>query len=147
MKLLTLTMILLCLGTVEAHPQDSHDSDAESRVLALERIARVQACETKDLKTLDAMLDEAFVYVGTDGRLLTKPEVLANIQGMNSIQFAAEAMVVKIHGDTAIVTGLYRIKHMDRGKPILQRGRFVDTWLYKNDRWLAIASLSTPNSE
>ena len=32
-------------------------------------------------------------------------------------------MVEKMHGDTAIVTGLYRMRGVERGKQFLRRGR------------------------
>jgi hypothetical protein len=53
-------------------------------------------------------------------------------------------MTVRLHGDTAIVTGIYRLNGILDGKGIDQRARFVDTWLEKNGKWVAIASLSTP---
>jgi ketosteroid isomerase-like protein len=120
------------------------ESDVESKIIALERIAKVQAYETKDLKTLDVMLDDEFSYVDAEGKLGNKTEFLAFVQATNSLQFVLEDMVVRLHGDTAIVTGLYRMKSVQGGNPILREGRFVDTWLNKNGHWVAIASLSTP---
>jgi hypothetical protein len=52
-------------------------------------------------------------------------------------------MVVHLHGNAAIVTGVFEIKGVDRGKPYAQRERFVDTWLYKNGQWVSIAGLVT----
>jgi uncharacterized protein DUF4440 len=95
--------------------QETHDSDAESKIMALERIAKLQAHENKDLKTLDTVLDEGFVHVDPEGRLLTKPEVLAYVQAVDSLQYIVEAMIVKLHEDTAVVTGLYRMKGVERG--------------------------------
>jgi ketosteroid isomerase-like protein len=100
----------------------------------------------QNVKTLDVMCDDAFVYVDSDGRVLTKPDVLVYIQRVESLQFVAKEMAVELHGDTAIVTGLYRMKGVQRGKPFGRRGRFVDTWLHKNGRWVAIASLLTPGA-
>jgi hypothetical protein len=51
--------------------------------------------------------------------------------------------VVHLHGNAAIVTGVFEIKGVDRGKPYAQRERFVDTWLYKNGQWVSIAGLVT----
>jgi len=110
----------------------------------LERIAKLQAYESKDLKTLDGIFDEGFVHVDSDGRLLNKPEMLEYVQAADSLQYIVEAMVVKLHGNTAVVTGLYRMKGVERGKPFARKGRFVDTWLFKNGRWVAIAALLTP---
>jgi len=146
MRTLPSVVLLVCLVTPLGYCQES-EPDAESKILALERVARLQAFEAKDLKTLEEMLDTGFVCVDPDGRLRTKSEVLAYIQVVSSLQFQVDAMHVRLHADTAIVTGLYRMKGMDRGKPFAGQGRFVDTWLYKNGRWVAIASLSTPNTD
>ena len=146
MKTLTWVVLLVCLGTSLGYGQQD-DPDAESKIIALERIAKLQAFEAKDLKTLDAQLDDAFVYVDSEGKLRNKAEILAYVQAANSLRFIVEAMVVRMHGDTAIVTGLYRMKAVEQGKPFDRQGRFVDTWLYKNGRWIAIASLLTPRSD
>lgn len=145
MRTLTLLGLLACLATPISHAQEALNADAESGLMALERIVKLQAYESKDLKTLDAILDDSFVQVDPEGRLLAKPDVLAYVQAADSLQYIVEAMVVKLHGNTAIVTGLYRMKAVERGKAFARKGRFVDTWLHKNGRWVAIAGLSTPS--
>jgi hypothetical protein len=142
MRTLTLLGLLACLATPISHAQET--LNAESGLMALERIVKLQAYETKDLKTLDAILDDSFVQVDPEGRLLAKADVLAYVQAVDSLRYIVEAMVVRLHGNTAVVTGLYRMKGVERGKPFARKGRFVDTWLLKNGRWVAIAGLSTP---
>jgi ketosteroid isomerase-like protein len=144
MRVLTSVALLACIGAPIAYAQQVDDPDAESKIIAMERIAKLQACDNKDPKTLRTILDDAFVAVNQEGRVLTKTELLMCVQAIKSFQFTMDQMVVKLHGDTAIVTGLYRMRGVERGKPFLRRGRFVDTWLHKRGRWVAIASLSTP---
>jgi Domain of unknown function (DUF4440) len=93
------------------------------------------------------MLDDSFAYVDAEGRLQNKAEVLALIQTATPMKFGVDDMVVRLHGDTAIVTGLYVTKKLQLGDPFVRQGRFVDTWLYKNGHWVAIASLLTPMSD
>jgi hypothetical protein len=50
---------------------------------------------------------------------------------------------VHLHGNTAIVTGIFQIKGVDHGKPFAQRERFVDTLLYKDGQWVSIAGFVT----
>jgi|SRR4029077_10141985 len=126
---------------------DAQEADAESKITALERVAKIQACEAKDLKTLDAMLDDSFAFVDAEGRLRNKAEVLALIQTASPMKFGVDTMVVRLHGDTAIVTGFYLVKRLQPGDPFVRQGRFVDTWLYKNGHWVAIASLLTPMND
>ena len=144
MRALTWMIVLTCFGSVVATAQAAGDSDIASKLTALERVGKMQAWQNKDVTALGAVLDDALVYVDPDGKVLTKAEVLMHIETTDSLQFTAEAMTVKLHGKTAIVTGLYRMKSVEHGKPFVRRGRFVDTWLDKNGQWTAIASLLTP---
>jgi len=50
---------------------------------------------------------------------------------------------VELHGDTAIITGIFRTTGVERGKPFARRERFVDTWLYRSGQWVSISSLVT----
>jgi ketosteroid isomerase-like protein len=91
------------------------------------------------------MLEDGFICVDAEGRLLNKTDVLGHLRAADSLEFIQNSMAVRSQGDTAIVTGLYRIRGVERGKPFVRRGRFVDTWLYRGRQWVAIASLSTPD--
>ena len=141
MRALVLAMLAggaLCM----AFAQESEKS-AASRVIALEN-AWNRASETKDLKALDQILDDRFVYVGDDGRQMTKAEMLKDVKESGVQQVVTESMVARVHGEAAIVTGLYSMKQLVRGKMVMRRGRFVDTWLYKDGRWVGVASIGIP---
>ena len=144
MKALTWMMALTCLGPAMAAAQAADDPDVALKLIAIERIGKMQAWQNKDVTALGAVLDDAFVYVDPEGKVLTKAEVLMSIETTDALQFTAEALTVKLHGKTAIITGLYRMKGVEHGKPFVRRGRFVDTWLDRNGQWIAIASLLTP---
>jgi ketosteroid isomerase-like protein len=135
-------MLLACAGTLAGYGQSS-ESDAKSKLFALENVWNL-AAQGKDLKALQSLLDDAFVYVDSSGKLLTKTEVLASVQASPALQVLSESMVVHMHGDTAVVTGIFQTKGTERGKPFIRRERFIDTWHYKNGVWMSIASLTTP---
>jgi ketosteroid isomerase-like protein len=135
-------MLLACAGTLAGYGQSS-ESDAKSKLFALENVWN-QAAQGKDLKALQNLLDDSFVYVDSSGRLLTKTEVLASVQASPALQVLSESMVVHMHGGTAVVTGIYQTKGVERGKSFIRRERFIDTWRYKNGVWMSIASLTTP---
>lgn len=147
MRALTWIVALTCFGSVMGCAQAADHPDIASKLIALERVGKMQAWQSKDVTALDAVFDDAFVYVDPEGRVLTKAEVLAYIQMTDSPQFIAEAITVRLHGKTAIVTGLYRMKGVEHGKRFVRRGCFVDTWVDKNGRWVAIASLLTPGND
>lgn len=135
-------VLMLCTaGTVWA--QQRSDADTASKILALEN-AWNRASESKDISGLDNLLDERFLYVDLNGRLMNKAEVLKDVQDSSVHQVVTLSLVVRLHGDAAIVTGLFQMKAIEHGKTLLQQGRFVDTWLRKDERWVAIGSLTAP---
>jgi hypothetical protein len=72
---------------------------------------------------------------------------MAEVRTSTILQVLTESMVVNLHGDTAIVTGIFLMKGVEHGKPFAQRERFMDTWLYKNGQWVTIAGLVMPIGE
>ena len=142
MRTVILVTLLACAGTSAAHVQGNSDSDVGAKILAMEHMWG-HAYMSKDPKALERILDDAFVNVDSDGVLQTKAEVLAEVRTSTVLQFLTESMVVQLHGNTAIVTGIFLIKGVDHGKPFAQRERFVDTWFYKNGQWVSIAGFVT----
>jgi ketosteroid isomerase-like protein len=137
-----LVALVTWAGTSAGYALMDSDSDARAKILAMEQVWS-QAYVSKDSKALEKILDDAFVNVDSNGKLQTKADVLAEVRTSSALQFLTESMAVHLHGDTAIVTGIYLIKGVDRGKPYAQRERFVDTWFYKNGQWISIAGLIT----
>ena len=146
MRALTLVVLTVCAGTPSGYAQGPSDSDATAKIIAMEHMWS-QAYVLKDPKALERILDDTFVNVESDGKLLTKADVMAEVRTSTILQVLTESMVVNLHGDTAIVSGIFLMKGVEHGKPFAQRERFVDTWLYKNGQWVTIAGLVTPIGE
>jgi len=138
-----LTMLLAVLASPGAG-QQSDRRDIESKLLALEKVGKLQAIQLKDLKMLNEVLHENYVLVDQDGSLLNKAQVLAYVGKATSMQYFVSEMTVRLHGNTAFVTGVYRLNGVVAGRRIEQRVRFIDTWVEKEGKWVTIASLSTP---
>lgn len=139
----TVFFVFMLLAASMLSAQQRSDFDVSSKILALEN-AWNRASQNKDIRGLDNLLDESFLYVDLNGRLMTKAEVLKDVQDSDVHQVVTQSTIVRLHGDTAIVTGLFQMKVVVRGKLLLERGRFIDTWLHKDERWVAIGSLATP---
>jgi ketosteroid isomerase-like protein len=137
-----LVALLVFGGTGASYAQESSDSDVGAKILAMEHVWG-QAYVSKDAQALERILDEAFINVDSDGKVQTKAEVLAEVRASTARQFLTESMVVHLHGKTAIVTGVFVIKGVERGKPYAARERFVDTWFCRNGQWVSIAGLVT----
>jgi len=135
-------LVLLAVAGVSAgYAQGDSEADVGSKILAMEHVW-AQAYVAKDPNALERMLDGAFICVDSKGRLLTKEDALTDVRKSTVLQILIESMAVHLHGETAIVTGVFLMKGMERGKPFAQRNRFVDTWLYRNGQWVSIASLA-----
>jgi ketosteroid isomerase-like protein len=141
MRSLLLVVLLACAGTATGYGQESSESETISKIIALENVWN-RAAAVKDIKALDKILDDTFVYVGPDGKLLTKAGVLADMTAGRGLQVFSGSLVVHLHGDTAVVTGISLAKSAEGGKPFMRQDRFVDTWHHKNGAWMAIASLA-----
>ena len=141
MRILMLAALLV--GEDSISLAQNVDSDAASKVLALERLWG-QASQLRDIKALDSIFDEGLVNLDIDGRLMTKAQTLADTLTTGPVEIVVESTGARVHGDVVIVTGVLRLKGVDHGKPYLRRGRFVDTWLYKNGHWVCIGSETTP---
>ena len=133
--------VLACIATCFARAQSP--ADAESKVRALEHLWG-EAAQFRDIKALESIFDDSLVYVHIDGRLMTKAQVLADTKATTSVEIVVESSVAHSHGTTLIVSGVLRLKGLERGKPYMRHGRYVDTWLYKDGNWLCVSSMTTP---
>src|SRR5260370_7537871 len=105
-----------------------------------------------DAEAMGKMLDGDFVLTDYDGTVMSKGQFLASIRDKSN-QLTVEVstdMKLHRHGDTVIVVGATHEKGTLKGKPYEHHGRFTDTSIKPDYRWLCIASppplLPTPLS-
>ena len=142
MRLLICLLVLLLSAFRLTQAQDT--SASESKILAFEN-AWSQAEEHQDAKALDSLLDNSLVYIRYDGSLWSKTQYLASLKDSSSHieQGVNESMVDHLYGNNAIVTGIYRVKGVEKGKSYLRRERFIDNWVHQNGTWVCVASQVT----
>jgi Domain of unknown function (DUF4440) len=142
--------IFVCLCTFAAmgisplRAQEPDEAATRSRIMALEH-AWNQAEAFKDLKALDALFDNALIYVDSDGTLMNKAELFAHVKSAHLSQVITQSMMVEIFGGTAIVTGTYQAREFRDGRTVVFRGRFVDAWVFKGSTWVCVAAQATPS--
>jgi ketosteroid isomerase-like protein len=119
-------------------------SPDESLLLTLEKAWNV-AEQSKDVRALDQLLSSTRVYTDYDGSFMNKERFLSSVTSatLDSDQITNENVSVQIYGESAVVTGVYHEKGVQKGKSISRRGRFTDSWVKENGRWLCVASQST----
>ena len=137
----TLLVITSILGMAQDRSQMSGE---EGRIRAL-KVAWNHAEQVKDARALSQLLAETLVYVDYDGTLMNKGKFLAHTKKRSQVtqQLINEGMTVHMYGNTAVVTGAYRDKGTEKGKPYSRRGRFTDTWVKQSGTWLCVASQTT----
>ena len=145
MRLIGFLLALLCVAGSFAFAQDNSNSGVQSKIIALEK-AWNQAYKLGDTRALDGILDDQIVLINDDGTVQTKAEFLASVKPAKSQeqQVAPESINVHVFGTTAVATGVFRAKGVEAGKPYVRRERFVDTWVYKGDKWVCVATNATP---
>jgi ketosteroid isomerase-like protein len=146
------TGVLLTLLLATAWPawgQSTSDAATKTKIIAMEG-AWNQAYKSGDAKALDALLDNAVVLVNDDGSVQTKVEFLASVKaarpqaGSQEQQVVPESISVRVFGNTAIATGVFRAKGVEGGKSYVRRERFIDTWVEIDGHWVCIATNATP---
>src|ERR1700729_2248428 len=136
---------VLALAGALPVPVLAQDKDDESKVIAMES-AWNQAYKARDGKALGTMLDDSIVLVNDDGTLQSKNEFLT---GVHTAKLSAnqqgnpESIKVRIFGNVAIATGVFRQSGFENGKAFVRRNRFVDTWIHTGNSWQCVAASAT----
>jgi len=95
-----------------------------------------------DSKALDELAADSFISTDNDGTFMTKSQFLADNKDLS---YAPTLMTnsderIFVYGDAAVVAGIYHAKGLSKGKPFDHYGRFTDTWVYLNGKWVCVAT-------
>lgn len=138
-------LCILCVSSGRASDQASErDSDIAFVLLSLER-SKFRALQQADTDVLNAIFDDALMLVDSNGELSAKAAYLEALRNSATIPLhvVPESMTAKAFGSMAIVVGIYNETEMKAGHPIHRRCRFIDTWQFKNGKWVCIAATAT----
>ena len=144
MNKLYVVCVLLLLTLASSAQRTKTEIEDARQVTALEN-AWNQAEIEADASGLSLLLGDEFVYTDVDGSLKNRAQWLADVQkeSLHYEQLGNQDQVVHIYGNTAIVTGVYRERIHLKGKSVVRRGRFTDTWMKQNGAWKCVASQAT----
>lgn len=134
------SLALLLLFSLPAIPQNSPQGD-ESQIIAFENLWNKMQIE-HDAHAMEQMLDPDFVLTDYDGSVQDRAQFLASMRDKSNqlTVEVSENMKLFRHGDTVVVIGSTHEKGTLKGKPYEHHGRFTDTWIKRDYRWLCIAS-------
>ena len=139
----SVVLIALTTAIFAQQPAASRSSD-EIQIKQLE-LAWEQAESRQDVKAIAAIVAESLSYVDYDGSAMNKAEYLRSVTAskLEPDHFYNEGVTVKVFGDAAIATGIFRETGTTKGKAYVNRARYTDTWIKQDSVWRCIASQST----
>ena len=117
-------------------------SSAEgAKLVALERMWN-QAQLVRDAAAVAGMIGDKFVNTEYDGEVSDRGKFLADFADpkFQPSLMSIDDVKVEVYSSTAIVTGTYHTKGTYGSKPYDHVGRFTDTWLFQDGKWLCVAS-------
>lgn len=102
----------------------------------------VDCYKRHEVEVFASVLDDDFVITFEDGSTYSKTGYLAYSTSASTRVETVEIpeMKIRLHGDTAVVTGIYHEKGMDSQKSYDYHDRFTDVWMKKAGKWRLIAA-------
>ena len=141
MKIRIWLLVVAILALWPCHIVVAANNTSASAVLALEKRWN-DACRRGDLVAMNALLSDDYIITVEDGNTFSKPGYIAH-NGNSTVHAHVSTMSdlkVRVHGNTAVVTGAYYEEGTDKGKPYEYRDRLTDVWMNTNGRWQLIVS-------
>lgn len=126
-----------CHNAAAARKQDTPASE----VLTLEYKWN-DVYKRSDVATMNSLLADDYIITTEDGSTFSKMGYIAH-NGNSTVRVDVSRMsdlMVRMHGNTAVVTGAYYEKGAEDGKPYEYHDRLTDIWMNRKGRWQLIAS-------
>jgi ketosteroid isomerase-like protein len=146
MKTRSWLLAALALTVLHAVPLTSplasaQGSDATAKILALENKWNL-AYKQRDVAAMSSILADDFIITVEDGNTYSKSGYIAHAGDNRTKVEVSELldMKVRLHGNTAVVTGQYHEVGTEKGKSYEYHDRLTDTWMYIDGRWQVVAS-------
>jgi len=116
------------------------NSDA-SNIRALE-LKWTESYKQRQVQILSSLLADDFVITVEDGSTFSKPGYISHTAESSVHVEVAEMsdLKVRMHGNTAVVTGAYHERGQSNGKGYEYHDRLTDVWMKAGGRWQVVAS-------
>jgi ketosteroid isomerase-like protein len=142
-------VLVLCLLAVSAIRLPAQERSDAATVRALE-LKWTESYKQRSIDILSSLLAEDFVITIEDGNVYSKAGYISHSADPSThVQDAALSDIkVRMHGDTAVVTGAYHEKGESNGKAYEYRDRLTDIWMKAGGKWQVVAShYSVPSKQ
>ena len=132
-------MVALLAALVASSPAKEKPDASTIRTLELKW---TESYKERRIDILASLLAEDFVITIEDGSTFSKAGYISHTaDAATQVQVAELSdLKVRIHGDTAVVTGAYHEKGESNGKRYEYHDRLTDVWMKVGGKWQVVAS-------
>jgi ketosteroid isomerase-like protein len=133
-------ILVLFLTSAGVAAQEKQTSDAAA-VRALE-MKWTESYKARSIDILSSLLADDFVITIEDGNVYSKAGYISHSADSSVHVEVAELsdLKVRMHGETAIVTGAYHERGESNGKRYEYHDRLTDVWMKTGGKWQVVAS-------
>jgi ketosteroid isomerase-like protein len=149
MRIFTIWLVALCLVLAWATSLPAQEKSDAATIRALE-LKWTESYKQHSIDILSSLLAEDFVITIEDGSIFSKAGYISHTADSSTKVHLAEMtdLKVRMHGDTAVVTGAYHEKGESNGKSYEYHDRLTDVWMKVGGKWQVVAShYSVPAKE
>lgn len=123
-------------------PRVAAQEDSEAAEVRALDFKLTEAYKQRQFDLLASLLDEDFVITFEDGSTYGKTGYISFSAATTVRVDVAEMSEVKVrmHGNTAVLTGVYHERGLEKGSAYDYRDRFTDVWMKNQGKWRLLAS-------
>ena len=132
---------IVLLATLAVTPLAAQDTTATQRTLYRLENNWAQAVVKRDASAIRRLVAPKWVYSDESGLMNREQGIAAFTSGADTVSQAGnEQMHAIVYGNTAVVTGILRMRGRGGQGAFDHRYRYTDTWMKLGGRWQCIAS-------
>jgi ketosteroid isomerase-like protein len=142
-------LVILCLLAAFAVSLPAQEKSDAATIRALE-LKWTESYKQRSIDILSSLLADDFVITIEDGSIFSKAGYITHSADPSTRVQVAELsdLKVRMHRDTAIVTGAYHEKGESNGKAYEYHDRLTDVWMKVGGKWQVVAShYSVPSKQ
>lgn len=131
----------LCVSVLPLGSLRAQQASDVSEIRSLE-LKMLDCYKRRQVEVFAAVLDEDFVITFEDGSTYSKTGYLSYSASSSTHIEVAEIseMKIRMHGETAIVTGIYHEKGVDSQRIYDYHDRYTDVWMKESGKWRLVAA-------
>jgi hypothetical protein len=140
-----ISALIFVTFAISAAAQSTKQSGTEAQLIQMEH-DWAKALTQRDTATLDRFIADDWTNVNHKGKVITKAALIQSVKSAEKPLEAANLTDVhaKIFGESALVTGIATEKKAGESE---ERFRFMDLFVKRNGKWVAVYTQTTRITE